>query len=126
MIVGQARSLRRPRRPPACACALLLICLFTATAHAQIASASILGTVVDESSAVAPGVTVTAREESTGFTRSTVTNSEGAYAIEALLPGSYTVTATKPGFRATTAEHVQLTVSQKALLDLKLHRRRGA
>src|ERR1039458_6298196 len=27
----------------------------------------------------------------------------------------------KPGFRATAAEHVQLTVSQKALLDLKLY-----
>jgi outer membrane receptor protein involved in Fe transport len=87
-----------------------------------VASASLLGTVVDESSAVAPDVTVTAREESTGFTRATVTNSEGGYAIEALLPGSYTVTATArtPGFRPTVAEHVQLTVSQKALLDLKL------
>jgi hypothetical protein len=90
-------------------------------APAQVASASILGTVVDESSAVAPGVTVSAREESTGFTRSTVTNSEGGYAIEALLPGRYTVIAVKPGFRATVTEHVQLTVSQKALLDLKLY-----
>jgi len=99
---------------------LLSIGLLAGRAHAQVASASLLGTVVDESSAVAPGVTVTAREESTGFTRSTVTNSEGSYAIEALLPGWYTVTAMKPGFRATSAEHVQLTVSQKALLDLKL------
>jgi len=99
---------------------LLLIGLSAVRASAQVASASILGTVVDESFAVAPGVTVTAREEATGFTRNTVTNSEGAYVIEALLPGSYTVTAMKPGFRATTAEHVQLTVSQKALLDLKL------
>ena len=94
---------------------------FVQYASAQVASASILGTVVDESSAVAPGATVTAREENTGFTRSTVTNSEGSYAIEALLPGWYTVTAIKQGFRGTTAEHVQLTVSQKALLDLKLY-----
>jgi len=65
----------------------------TPCALAQTASASLLGTVVDESSAVAPDVTVTAREESTGFTRGTVTNSEGSYAIEALLPGSYAVTA---------------------------------
>ena len=99
----------------------LLAVLPAGDASAQVASASLLGTVVDESSAVAPGVTVSAREESTGFTRSTVTNAEGGYAIEALLPGWYTVTAMKPGFRATAAEHVQLTVSQKALLDLKLY-----
>ena len=94
--------------------------LLPTRASAQVASASIIGTVVDESSAIAPAVTVSAREESTGFSRSTITNSEGAYAIEALPPGSYTVTAMKPGFRATTTEHVYLTVSQKALLDLKL------
>jgi outer membrane receptor protein involved in Fe transport len=99
----------------------LLACLLPPCALAQTASASLLGTVVDESSAVAPDVTVTAREESTGFTRGTVTNSEGSYAIEALLPGSYAVTAIKQGFRATAAEHVQLTVGQKALLDLKLY-----
>ncbi|HXM41553.1 MAG TPA: carboxypeptidase regulatory-like domain-containing protein, partial [Bryobacteraceae bacterium] len=101
----------------------LLAGLSAPVAYAQVASASIVGAVVDESSAAAPGATVTAREESTGFTRATVTNSEGGYAIEALPPGSYTVTATarKPGFRPTVAEHVQLTVSQKALLDLKLY-----
>jgi len=99
----------------------LLVWLLPPSASAQVASASIIGTVVDESSAVAPDVTVTALEESTGFARSTVTNSEGAYVIEALLPGLYTVTAAKPGFRATSADHVQLTVSQKALLDLKLY-----
>jgi hypothetical protein len=99
---------------------LLAILLLAAESLAQTASASLFGAVVDESSAVAPGVTVTAREQSTGFTRSTVTNQEGSYSLEALPPGWYTVTAVKPGFRATAAERVQLTVSQKAVLDLKL------
>ncbi|MGD0364488.1 MAG: TonB-dependent receptor [Bryobacteraceae bacterium] len=108
------------KRAPRVLAIVCLGALYTQSAGAQVASASILGTVVDESSAVAPGVTVTAREESTGFTRSAATNSEGDYAIEALLPGAYTVTAIKPGFRATAADHVQLTVSQKARLDLKL------
>ena len=107
--------------PPRFVLWIVLAGIFAGAAYGQVASASLLGTVVDESSAVAPGVTVSAREESTGFTRATVTNAEGGYAIEALLPGSYTVTAVKQGFRVTTAEHVLLTVSQKALLDLKLH-----
>ena len=118
---GQSRLKTRLRPRLAALQLALLACLLPPSALAQVASASILGTVVDESSAVAPGVTVTARQESTGFARSTVTNSEGAYAIEALPPGVYTVTAMKPGFRATTADHVELTVSQKARLDLKLY-----
>ena len=101
--------------------AALVAVLAATAAQAQIATASISGTVVDESAAAAPGVTVTAHDESTGFTRSTVTDAEGAYAIEALLPGFYTITAAKQGFRASTAGHVELTATQKALLDLKLY-----
>ncbi|MGO4883764.1 MAG: TonB-dependent receptor domain-containing protein [Bryobacteraceae bacterium] len=100
---------------------LTIVLVAAGSARAQTASASLRGAVVDESSAVAPAATVTAREESTGFARSAVTNSEGSYAIEALLPGSYTVTAAKMGFRDTTVEHIQLTVGQKGLLDLKLY-----
>jgi hypothetical protein len=99
---------------------LLLTGLLGANALAQVATTTLFGTVVDELSAVAPAVTVTAREEHTGFTRSTITNAEGAYTIEALMPGWYTVTATKSGFRVTAAEHVHLTVSQKARLNLNL------
>lgn len=101
--------------------ALLGMALLASAARAQVASATLSGTVVDESSAVAPGATVEAREAGTGFSRTTVTNAEGHYAIEELAPGQYTVTAQKAGFRATTSEHVLLGVNQKARLDLTLH-----
>ncbi|MGA2589181.1 MAG: TonB-dependent receptor [Bryobacteraceae bacterium] len=100
---------------------LLLIALLAVEALAQVASATLSGTVADESSAVAPAVTITAREEGTGFTRSTVTGTEGSYAIEELPPGRYTVTAVKAGFRATSSAHVLLTVNQSARLDFKLY-----
>ena len=89
-------------------------------AQAQVASATLSGKVMDESSALTPGVTIAAREESNGFTRTTVSGAEGNYAIDELPPGWYTVTAQKPGFRETRSEHVLLTVNQKARLDLKL------
>lgn len=102
---------------------LLLMAVLAAVqgpAPAQVASATLSGTVLDESGAVAPDVAITARDESTGFTRSALTGAEGAYVIGELPPGVYTVTAQKTGFRTTTGEHVVLEVNQKAHLDLTL------
>ncbi len=91
-----------------------------AVACAQVASATLLGEIRDQSAAVAPGVTVTARNAATGFTRTAVTGAQGAYRIDELLPGNYTVVAAKPGFREVTAEGVVLQVNQNARLDLIL------
>ena len=91
-----------------------------AVARAQVASATLLGEIRDQSAAVAPGVTVTARNTATGFTRTAVTGAQGAYRIDELLPGNYTVIAGKPGFREVTAEGVVLQVNQNARLDLVL------
>src|SRR5690349_6663248 len=94
---------------------LVWSCLCT-TAHAQVASASLLGGVRDESGAVAPGVTVTARHNDTGFARSAVTGMQGAYRLDELLPGAYTVTAEKVGFRTLTTGSLTIEVNQKARL----------
>ena len=91
-----------------------------AVARAQVASATLLGEIRDQSAAVAPGVAVTARNTATGFTRTAVTGAQGAYRIDELLPGNYTVIAGKPGFREVTAEGVVLQVNQNARLDLVL------
>jgi hypothetical protein len=120
MIVGQASTPAAGLQTRSVLTALLLACLFTPHAYAQVASATLSGTVLDESGAAAPGVAVSAREESTGFVRNTLTGAEGAYVIEELSPGIYTVTAEKTGFRTATSEHVALEVNQKARLDLKL------
>ena len=106
--------------PRFCSAAVLLIALLAGHVQAQVASATLSGTVLDESGAAAPGVAVSAREESTGFVRNTLTGAEGAYVIEELSPGIYTVTAEKTGFRTAASEHVALEVNQKARLDLKL------
>jgi len=81
-------------------------------ASAQIASATLLGEVRDESGALAPAATVTARQDATGFVRRALTSAQGAYRIDELLPGAYTVTAEKSGFRKIEAKNVTLEVNQ--------------
>ena len=88
--------------------------------RAQVASSVLLGEVHDESGALAPGVAVSARQNATGFLRTAATNAQGAYRIDDLLPGDYTVTAERAGFRTVEARNVTLQVNQKARLDLVL------
>jgi outer membrane receptor protein involved in Fe transport len=90
-------------------------------ARAQVASATLLGEVRDESGALAPAATITVRNNGTAFTRTGTTGSQGAYRIDELLPGSYTITAEKSGFRTIEAKDVTLQVNQKARLDLVLN-----
>ncbi len=100
---------------------LLLMMLGLATAAwGQVSSAVLFGELHDQSSAVVPGVVLTARQETTGFTRTVVTGADGGYRIGELPPGAYTVTAAKEGFRTVTARRVVLEVNQKARLDLEL------
>lgn len=101
-------------------CTFALILALAPITAGQISSAALLGEVSDEKSAALPGVKVTARHEGTGFSRSAVTSAEGDYRIGDLLPGRYTVTAEKEGFRTTSVEAVVLEVNQKARLDLQL------
>src|SRR5205814_2456354 len=77
-----------------------------ATARAQSAFA---GVVKDATGAVLPGVTVEASspvliEQS----RSTTTDASGAYRIENLRPGTYTLTFTLPGFASVKRDAVEL------------------
>jgi hypothetical protein len=98
----------------------LLIAFSSFACFAQIASSSLSGTVTDESGAVVSGATITAAQKSTGFSRTAVTDSHGAYDFENLTPGTYTVTATKSAFRDFEADGVELQVNQKGRQDIKL------
>lgn len=86
----------------------------------QVSSASLLGEAHDETSAVIPGVKITARNEATGFSRTTLSAADGSYRIDDLLPGHYTVSAEKQGFRTLQTDSFVLEVNQKAKLDLEL------
>ena len=96
--------------------ALLLCC---ATANAQVDLGQIAGVVADQSGAVIPGASVTAKNLNTNAQRSTVTSSTGVYQIPGLEPGMYQVSVASGSFKAFTAK-VEVTVGGKVMVDAKL------
>ena len=99
---------------------ILFLASFCAVASAQVASATLDGTVTDESSAAVAGATVIASQGATGYSRTTVSDTRGTYVFDQLAPGTYTLTARKPGFRDYQADGLALEVNQKGRQDIRL------
>lgn len=98
-------------------CVLLL---FAISGHAQIGTASITGIVTDQSGAAIPNASVRILDVDKNVPRDTLTTSTGYYSVTGLLPGRYSVTARKTGFRETNVEAFNLQVDQSARIDLRL------
>jgi hypothetical protein len=73
---------------------------------------TISGYVTDPSAAAISGVSVTAVMVEQTFTRTVKSNLGGFYDFFALPPGTYTVSAEKPGFQRLVRADISLTVSQ--------------
>src|ERR1700739_925383 len=65
----------------------LLVVVAPSLMAQSLVSGDIAGTVTDPSDAVVPNATVTLKSETTGATRTTATNSSGAYRFSLLPPG---------------------------------------
>ncbi|HMB80734.1 MAG TPA: carboxypeptidase-like regulatory domain-containing protein, partial [Vicinamibacterales bacterium] len=87
-------------------------------ARAQ-SNATLSGTVTDAQNAVMPGVSITVHNSATNQERNVVTDAEGQYAVAALAPGTYVVTAHLEGFTDQKRE-VPLGPAQVVGLNLKL------
>jgi outer membrane receptor protein involved in Fe transport len=100
------------------AAALMCGLLTAGTAYAQ--NAQVKGTLVDQTGAVLPGVTVTAKNEETGLTRSAVSEGDGTYRLPALPPGTYTVTVDLQGFNTESRSGIILVIDQTAFIDITM------
>lgn len=100
---------------------IVLILLATAwMAYGQLPTATILGVVKDSSGAVVPDVALTARNVSTGQTRSSTSAADGAYRFAALPVGSYEVRVEHAGFRGTVRTGLTLAVGEEAVVNFTL------
>jgi len=97
-----------------------LVLLTAAPALGQRSNATVRGTVRDATQGVLPGATVTAVNEETGLTRSTVTNESGVYSLPDLPIGRYRVTAELSGFKMASRTGVTLRVADEFAIDFEL------
>jgi hypothetical protein len=67
-----------------------------------------------------PGVTITATNNATGVVTSVLTNEAGAYNIVGLLPGTYNIGSSLPGFQTQTYSNVQLGNAAQVRLNFTL------
>jgi hypothetical protein len=94
--------------------------LFAAGAFAQASGGGLHGRVSDETGGALPGVTITVTNPDTGFSRTTVTGSDGAYNFTVLPVGTYTLVADLAGFSAVTNKNVGINVATDRALNITL------
>lgn len=104
--------LHRPSRFPRFLLAVLVFALIPFAATAQVDKGVIEVSVVDESNAVIPGVTVTLRDPATGATSVDVTGANGLARFAGLTPGSWTMKAELEGFAPVEQKGIVLRVGQ--------------
>ena len=102
------------------AAAAILLVISPTVALAQSDTGVIDGRVLDESKAALPGVTVTAKNVATGFTRSTTSSNLGTYRLEFLPPGTYEVSAALRSFATTVAKDIVVQVGTSSTVDFAM------
>jgi hypothetical protein len=85
--------------------------MLASAAWAQSGSGTLHGTVTDPSGAAVVNATVAA-VTADGQSKTATTNKTGVYEINGLAPGTYTLTATAPGFAAYAQDGVQIAAGQ--------------
>ena len=99
---------------------LVLVSLISIPICAQTVTGTLKGTVIDDTGAALPGVTVTIRNVSTGLERIIVTSANGLYSAPFLPVGRYNVKAELDGFRTITKTGAAVELNTTTVQDFTL------
>src|SRR5262247_132271 len=97
----------------------LALAALSLSAFAQ-STATLQGSVTDQSGSVISGAKVTVRNQATGSERIVQTDSNGNYQVASLTPGVYRVEAKAPGFGSQTVNDLTLEVSRIVVQNFQL------
>jgi hypothetical protein len=117
MAAHPADDMRRPLTTWTVAAAIASTLVFGGPLYAQVATGTILGNVTDSSGGAVPGATVTATNVDTQFSRDTVTDEAGQYALRLLPLGNYKVDVSLTGFKTFSQTGIVLEVGRNARID---------
>ena len=100
---------------------VLVTCLFSVTAWAQLATTTALvGNVSDSAGALVAGVAITAVDEGTSESYSAVTTGDGYYSIQFIKPGTYAITASIKGFETVKKTGIIVATNQIVRTDFTM------
>jgi hypothetical protein len=100
---------------------LLVGLLFAgALSSAQNPNATVSGAVTDTTGAVVPNATVVFTNTSTGIPYQTVSNGDGQYRLNGLIPGPYRAEATEQGFKSVIKANIALHVEDQVAINFAL------
>ncbi|HWZ98656.1 MAG TPA: carboxypeptidase-like regulatory domain-containing protein [Candidatus Dormibacteraeota bacterium] len=99
---------------------LLLLVLVALPAATFGQSATLVGTVTDQSGGVVAGVTITITSAETGAVKTITTNDSGQYVVPDLAIGHYSIKATANGFKAVEQKDVVATVGDRLRIDFQM------
>ncbi len=114
-MIRTARNLRR--FTPSLALAPLLLWGWSLLAQS---TATLQGTVSDQSGAVVPNVKITVRNQATSVEQTTQTDSAGSYLVPALPVGTYRVEIRAEGFQSQVVTDLKLDVATTVTQDFQL------
>lgn len=99
---------------------VLLACLSSSATFAQVATGSMVGTVIDSSGQRVPGAHVTIREVNRNTTTNLTTDGSGVYTAPFLVPGTYEVEVEVQGFKTWARRDIVLQVNDRVRIDAAL------
>lgn len=94
--------------------------LGTCQAYAQVAGATLTGTVKDTTGGIIPNAQVAITDVATGVPRAITSDAAGLYTAPNLLPGTYEVRVTATGFTTALHKGLTLTVGAQQVLDFTM------
>src|SRR5262245_56268175 len=98
----------------------LLRVLVPIVCFGQATTGALTGTVSDASSLAIPGARVIAIQKATGERSSVTTDARGEYVLRRLLPGNYSLTAEKEGFKQAIVENAAVVSEETLRVDVRL------
>lgn len=99
---------------------ILALAFSSVPAFAQSAAGTVTGQITDQQLAAVGGADVKLVDNSTGSTRSTVSNDVGRYTFATVAPGTYDLTVTKTGFELSKLAAQKVDVGEVLTLNVAL------